>query len=86
MISGYAKAYQALGRESFLQSAVAAANFIRTSMYDSLRGTLKRAYRGTEAGAVDGFVEDYAFLIQGTTGAFETGPRVILEAQRLRFA
>jgi uncharacterized protein len=64
MISACAKAYQVLREASYLDRGLKAARFIRNHMYNEAKGILVRSYRGT-ASIVAGFLEDYAFLIQG---------------------
>ena len=64
MISACAKAYQVLREPSYLERALKAVRFIRNHMYNEEKGILARSYRVT-ASTVEGFLEDYAFLIQG---------------------
>jgi uncharacterized protein len=70
-ISAFARAAQAFGDPRYLASAVRAATFIRTNMFDSATGTLSHSFRG---GSRDnrGFSEDYSFLIQGLVDLYET--------------
>ena len=70
MISAYARAYQILGEEKDLASAKAAADFIRRRLYDKKSGLLLRRYRKGEA-AIEGYADDYAFLIQGLLDLYE---------------
>lgn len=80
MISAFARAAQALVAEektapaptafSYLAAAEAAARFIETKLYDQRSGRLWRRYREGEA-AIDGFADDYAFLIQGLLDLYE---------------
>ena len=72
MISGFARAYQVLGNEADLTAAIAAARFLRAHLYDEGRGVLLRRYRDGAA-AIDGYVDDYAFLIQGLLDLYEAG-------------
>ncbi len=67
MISGFAKAFQALEEARYLTAAQRAGDFLQKKMYQR---RLLRSYRGT-AGATDGFAEDYAFLIQGLLDLYE---------------
>lgn len=46
MISGYARAFQALGDKNYLEKAIRAAEFLKNHLYNSESGTLSRnAYR-----------------------------------------
>jgi len=70
MISAYARAYQVLGDEKYREAAERATAFIRSKLYDKQRGILLRRYRAGEA-SIDGFVDDYAFFIQGLLDLYE---------------
>ena len=70
MISGFARACQVLGEEKDLASAKAAADFIRRHLYDGKSGVLQRRYRKGEAG-IEGYLDDYAFVIQGLLDLYE---------------
>jgi len=70
MISAFARAYQALGNEEYLAAANAAATFLHKKLYDPQRGTLLRRYRDGHA-AVEGYADDYAFLIHGLLDLYE---------------
>jgi uncharacterized protein YyaL (SSP411 family) len=70
MISAFARAYQVLGDDAFLDSARRAAEFVRTRLYQPESGTLLRSYREGPA-TVAGFADDYAFLIQGLLNLYE---------------
>jgi len=70
MISGFAKGFQSLGELRYLESAQLAARFLLEKLYSKEKGRLLRSYRGG-AGAVNGFAEDYAFLIQGLLDLYE---------------
>ncbi|MDD2600085.1 MAG: thioredoxin domain-containing protein [Kiritimatiellae bacterium] len=70
MISAFARAAQVLGDTAYLNAATRAAGFVRTEMYRAKERTLLRIYRAG-AGAVEGFAEDYAFLIQGLLDLYE---------------
>lgn len=63
-------AQEASAAQSYLQSAIDAANFIRKELYDEQKATLKRVYR-QGAGDVPGFADDYAFLISGLIDLYE---------------
>jgi uncharacterized protein YyaL (SSP411 family) len=70
MISAFARAYQVMGEPHYLSSAIRAAQFIKTKLYDPKSQKLMRRFRDGEA-AVDGFADDYAFLIQGLLDLYE---------------
>ncbi len=71
MISGFARAAQALEEPRYLSAAEAAAGFVKANLYDPKTGKLKRRYRAREAG-IDGFLDDYAFFIQGLLDLYES--------------
>jgi hypothetical protein len=71
MISAFARASQVLDEPAYLQAATAAATFLRDGLYDPKNRTLKRSYR-QGAGKANGFLSDYAFLIQGLIDLYET--------------
>ncbi len=70
MISAFARAAQALDEPKYLAAAEAAAGFMRSQLFDSKAGKLKRRYRDRQV-AVDGFLEDYAFFIQALLDLYE---------------
>ncbi|MGH9787144.1 MAG: thioredoxin domain-containing protein, partial [Candidatus Acidiferrales bacterium] len=70
MISAMARASQALEEPKYRQAAEAAAGFIQKEMYNAKTGELQRRHRESEA-AIRGFLEDYAYLIQGLTDLYE---------------
>jgi hypothetical protein len=70
MISALARAAQALEEPKYRQVAEAAARFLEREMYDAKRGELQRRHREGEA-AIPGFLEDYAYLIQGLLDLYE---------------
>ncbi len=70
MISAYARAAQVLNDRSYAETAATAANFLRTHLYDTKTKRLARNYRDGK-GEVEGFAEDYAFLIQGLLDLYE---------------
>jgi hypothetical protein len=70
MISAFARGAQVLGGPNYLETAKRAAEFIRRNLYDEKTHTLRRSYRGGPAN-VPGFVEDYAFYIQGLLDLYE---------------
>lgn len=77
MISGLAKASQALGEERYAQQAERAADFLRQNMYRS-DVLLRTSYCGQEGevqpGPIDieGFADDYALVIKALLDLYET--------------
>ena len=61
MISAFAKGAQILDEPRYADAARGAASFMRRHLWDETRGVLLRRYRDGEA-AIDGFLDDYAFL------------------------
>jgi len=70
MISALAKGYAVLGDEEYRNAAVGALHFLEDRMYDPATGRLWRRYCEGEA-AVEGFLDDYAFLAQALLDMFE---------------
>ena len=82
MIAAFARASRvlgghALGQENVenptaghLQTAIAAAGFIRGTMWNAENRTLLRRYRAGDA-AIEGYAEDYAYLIFGVLEVFQ---------------
>jgi len=70
MISAFAKAAAVLGEPRYADAARAAASFIRSNLWDPEREVLLRRYREGEA-AIDGFLDDYAFFINGLLDLYE---------------
>jgi uncharacterized protein YyaL (SSP411 family) len=71
MISALARAAQVLDDPTYARSSANIAAFLKARLYDPKQGTLKRLYRGGQV-AVAGFLDDYAFLIQGLLDLYET--------------
>ncbi len=69
MIRAMAKAYQVLGDPRYLRAAQHAATFLHTTMMREDR--VLRRYRDGEA-AIDGFLEDYAYLIAGLLTLYQS--------------
>jgi uncharacterized protein len=84
MIAALAKGYQVLRDLRYLQAAVRAADFVLGSLRDD-SGKLFRRYRQGEA-AHPAFADDYAFLIWGLSGLYESSfdLRYLEEALRLQ--
>jgi uncharacterized protein YyaL (SSP411 family) len=70
MITAFARAYQAFGREEDLQSARDAARFVRESLVRE--GRLLVSYRNGDA-RLNGYLDDYAFLARGLLDLYESG-------------
>jgi uncharacterized protein len=70
MISAYARAAQVLDEPRYLESATRAANFIRKQLWENSDKTLFRSYREGRS-AVEGFADDYAFVVQGLLDLYE---------------
>ena len=70
MISGFARAAQVLDEPRYLAAASAAAGFLQAKLYDRKTGLMKRRYRSGHV-AIPGFLDDYAFLIQGLLDLYE---------------
>jgi uncharacterized protein YyaL (SSP411 family) len=86
MISAFARAAQVLDDASYLETAIRAGNFIRANLYDESRKILFRSYREGR-GEVEGFADDYAFVIQGLLDLYEASfdpgwLKLALELQR----
>jgi uncharacterized protein len=70
MISAYARGAQVLDDPGYLEAAARAAMFARTQLYDPSRQVLVRNYREGRS-EVEGFADDYAFVIQGLLDLYE---------------
>jgi len=71
MIAAFARAARILDEGGrFLDDARRAAEFVRAKLWDPASGRLLRRYRKGEAG-VEGYAEDYAFLIFGLLELFQ---------------
>jgi len=70
MISAYARAAQVLDEARYLEIATRAANFLQSNLYDSSRKILCRNYREGRSD-IEGFADDYAFVIQGLIDLYE---------------
>ena len=80
MIAAMAKGAQVLDRPDYAEAAQQAARFILARMRDD-RGRLLHRYREGEA-AVQGILDDYAFLVWGLLELYET----VFEADFLKIA
>jgi uncharacterized protein YyaL (SSP411 family) len=81
MISAYARAARALDEPRYLETATRAANFLRTNLYLEKSKLLYRNYRGGRSD-VEGFADDYAFVIQGLLDLYEAS----FDVEWLKFA
>ena len=70
MISAFAKAHQVLEDTDYLNAAVAAASFLKGNLYLPNSRKLLRHYR-QDPSNIEGFADDYAFLIQGLLDLYE---------------
>ncbi|MBV9085484.1 MAG: thioredoxin domain-containing protein, partial [Acidobacteriaceae bacterium] len=70
MISALAKSYTVLGDETHVEAAKRAISFLMSAMHEPGSGTVFRRYCEGQA-AVEGFLDDYAFLIQALLDLFE---------------
>jgi hypothetical protein len=84
MIAAFARAARVLTTEApdshqasraarYLERARRAAAFIRSRLWDSASGTLRRRYRAGDA-AIDGYCEDYASLVWGLLELLQVDP------------
>jgi uncharacterized protein YyaL (SSP411 family) len=81
MISAYARGAEVLGEPRYLESATGAAKFVRANLYDEKSKTLFRNYREGRS-AIEGFADDYAFVIQGLLDLYEAS----FDIEWLKFA
>ena len=70
MISAYARSAQILDEPRYLERATRAAKFLRSNLYDEKSKLLFRNYRESRSN-VEGFADDYAFVIQGALDLYE---------------
>jgi uncharacterized protein YyaL (SSP411 family) len=84
MIAAFAKAGQALDNPQFIERAAAAADFLLTRMRTS-DGRLYRTTRTGDQPRLNGYLEDYAYLIDALVSLYEAtfDPRWIADARRL---
>ncbi len=81
MISAYARAAQVLDEPRYLEIATRAAKFLRANLYHEKSKLLFRSYRDGRS-AVEGFADDYAFVIQGLLDLYEAS----FDVEWLKFA
>jgi uncharacterized protein len=70
MISAYARAAQVLDDRRYLEIATRAAKFLWANLYDKKSKLLYRNYREGRSD-IEGFADDYAFVIQGLLDLYE---------------
>lgn len=70
MISAFAKGAKVLDDSRYLDAAGRAADFLLGRMYDGERAALLRRFRDGDA-AIPGFLDDYAFFVQGLLDLYE---------------
>ena len=75
MISAFARAASVLDDPAYLERATRAAQFVRGHLWDEKVATLFRSYRDGRS-QVEGFADDYAFMIQGLLDLYEASFRV----------
>ena len=81
MISTYAEAALVLGEDDYAETAVDALEFVRERLWDDESQRLSRRYKDRDV-AVDGYLEDYAFLARAALDCYQaTG-----EVDHLAFA
>ena len=81
MISAYARAAQILDEPRYLECATRAVKFLRSNLYDDKSKLLFRNYRESRSD-IEGFADDYAFVIQGALDLYEAS----FEVEWLKFA
>src|SRR5437016_223093 len=81
MISACARGAQVLDEPRYLENATRAAKFLRSNLYDEKSKLLFRNYRESRSN-VEGFADDYAFVIQGALDLYEAS----FEVEWLKFA
>jgi uncharacterized protein YyaL (SSP411 family) len=69
MLKGFVEAYKATGTKHYLNIALQNAEFIITKIW-SQEGNLKHSYKDEKA-TINGFLEDYAHVIQGFISLYE---------------
>ncbi len=72
MISGFALGAQVLEESKYLEAARNAAGFVLSRMYEPASENLLHRWRDGDA-AIPGFLDDYAFFVQGLLGLYEAG-------------
>ena len=70
MISAFARAAQVLDDERYREIATRAAKFLRANLYEEKSKLLYRNYRGGRSD-IEGFADDYAFVVEGLLDLYE---------------
>jgi hypothetical protein len=70
MIGALARAGLALGEPRYVEAAARAAEFAEGTLWDAPSRALRRRWRAGEA-AIDGYLEDYAFLAAGLIDLYQ---------------
>ncbi len=81
MISAYGRAAQVLDEPRYLEIAMRAGKFLRTNLYEEKSKLLYRNYRSGRSN-IEGFADDYAFVIQGLLDLYEAS----FDVEWLKFA
>jgi uncharacterized protein YyaL (SSP411 family) len=81
MISAYARGAQVIDEPRYLEIATRAAEFLKTNLYEEKSKLLYRNYRGSRSD-IEGFADDYAFMIQGLLDLYEAS----FDVEWLKFA
>jgi uncharacterized protein len=81
MISAYSRGGQVLDEPRYLEVATRAAKFLRTNLFDEKTKRLFRSYRDGRSN-IEGFADDYAFVIQGLLDLYEAS----FDVEWLKFA
>src|SRR5436309_10463409 len=81
MISAFARAAQVLDDARYLEIATRGAKFLRANLYEEKSKLLYRNYRGGRSD-IEGFADDYAFVIQGLIDRYEAS----FDIEWLKFA
>lgn len=69
MISAFAKGYRVTGNNTYLEAARKAVEFIESTLADG--DVLKRTFKNDQT-KLDGYLDDYAFCLNGLLDLFET--------------
>ena len=70
MISAFARGGAVLNDPRYVESATQSAKFVRANLWDEKSRKLYRSYRDGRS-QVEGFADDYAFMIQGMLDLYE---------------
>jgi uncharacterized protein YyaL (SSP411 family) len=81
MISAFARAAQVLNDPRYLEIATRAGTFVRANLYDKKSKLLYRSYRQGRSN-IEGFADDYAFVVQGLLDLYEAS----FDVEWLKFA